>query len=462
MNTPLVTSSSANKGPDHPPRLDAGQKGHVGWIVAGSLLAGLVIGLLLVAAPFVPAAESEATGALLCGFALGWALLAVLSVRLSDQPQRWAAAPAGFMGLGGLTLFLFGSSSHAALRWVWPPALLALVIWMAIRCRQQLRSRSRWLLYPVLAVLVLVSAGGVYEAVSEAADANTYPMPGELIDVGGHGLHLSCTGSGSPTVVLQAGGGEMSSAFGWITPAVARDTRVCVYDRAGRGWSEPADVPQDATQIATDLHMLLERGHVPGPYVLTGHSFGGLYVLTFAALYPDDVTGLVLLDSTAPASTVPAEQISPPEHGGYDLLGRISALASSSARIGLGRLIAGADYGSLPSRSRDEMRSSAATARYMQSTIDEYVQASSSTKEAAALVDFGNRPLVVLTAGVGSSATWMSAQDRLATLSTNSAHRVVDGAVHAALIHDERYAAATTRAILDVVSSIRTDDPLGQ
>ena len=98
----------------------------------------------------------------------------------------------------------------------------------------------------------------------------------------------------------------------------------------------------------------------------------------------------------------------------------------------------------------------------MQSTIDEYVQASSSTKEAAALVDFGNRPLVVLTAGVGSSATWMSAQDRLATLSTNSAHRVVDGAVHAALIHDERYAAATTRAILDVVSSIRTDDPLGQ
>ena len=175
--------------------------------------------------------------------------MAILPVRSTDQPQRWAAAPAGFMGVGGVAFVVFGWSSHAALRWVWPPTFLALVVWMAIRCRQQLRSRSRWLLYPVLAVLVLVSAGGVYEAVSEAADANTYPMPGELIDVGGHGLHLSCTGSGSPTVVLQAGGGEMSSAFGWITPAVARDTRVCVYDRAGHGRSEPADVPQDAARI---------------------------------------------------------------------------------------------------------------------------------------------------------------------------------------------------------------------
>jgi pimeloyl-ACP methyl ester carboxylesterase len=297
--------------------------------------------------------------------------------------------------------------------------------------------------------------------VSEAADANVYSMPGELIDIGGHGLHLSCTGSGSPTVVLQAGGGEMSSAFGWIAPAVARDTRVCVYDRAGRGWSEPADATQDATRIATDLHTLLERGGIPGPYVLAGHSFGGLYVLTFAALYPDDVVGLTLLDSTAPATTTPAEPISQGENA-YDLLNRISALASSSAQLGVGRLIARADYSSLPTESRDEMRASAATAGYMQSTIDEYVQASSSTKHAAALTDFGDRPLVVLTAGVGSSAAWMSAQDHLATLSTNSVHRVVAGAAHATLIHDEHYAATTAQAILDVVSSIRSGEPLDE
>ena len=127
-------------------------------------------------------------------------------------------------------------------------------------------------------------------------------MTGQLIDVGGHRLHLNCTGSGSPTVVLQPGGGDFSSVMAWIAPAVAADTRVCVYDRAGRGWSEPADSPQDATQIATDLHTLLQRGNVPGPYVLAGHSFGGLYVLTHADRYPDDVAGMVLIDSTNPAT----------------------------------------------------------------------------------------------------------------------------------------------------------------
>ena len=107
-------------------------------------------------------------------------------------------------------------------------------------------------------------------------------------------------GSGSPTVVLEPGLGGVSSDLAWVAPAVARDSRVCVYDRAGRGWSDTADGPQDAARIAADLHTLLDRAHVPGPYVLAGHSFGGLYVQTFAANYPDQVAGLVLLDSTAP------------------------------------------------------------------------------------------------------------------------------------------------------------------
>jgi len=103
------------------------------------------------------------------------------------------------MGLSGLLLVAFGSSVHGVLTWVWPPAVLALVIWMLVRARQQLRSPSRrWLLYPVLAVLALASVGGGYQTVREAVDAGAYPMPGQLIDVGGHGLHLSCTGSCSP------------------------------------------------------------------------------------------------------------------------------------------------------------------------------------------------------------------------------------------------------------------------
>jgi pimeloyl-ACP methyl ester carboxylesterase len=457
---PTPTPTAKDKGRDGPSRSDRGSRGHLGWIVAASLATGLVVALLLVAAPFIPAQESRVTGAVLCGFAVGWVMLAVLSVRFTDQPQRWAAVPALLMGLGGLLLVAFGSSVQAVLNWVWPPVMLALAIWMFVQVRRQLRSRSgRGLLYPVITLLALASIGGGYETVREAADAKAYPMPGRLIDVGGHRLHLSCTGSGSPTVVLEPGAGMMSSSLGWIAPAVARDTRVCVYDRAGRGWSESADASQDGLQIATDLHTLLQRGQVPGPYVLAGHSFGGLYMLTFAARYPDEVAGMVLIDSTAPASGGPGVA-SPGDRTSYDVMGRVSALVSSSARLGLGRLFATLAGSGLPPRSRDEVSAKMATVSSVRSTIDEYVQGSAA-RQAAALTDFGDKPLVVLTAGSGhDDAAWTAAQNHLATLSTDSVHRVVAGATHAGLVGDEEYAAATSQAVLDVVSSVRSARPL--
>jgi pimeloyl-ACP methyl ester carboxylesterase len=430
--------------------------------VAGSLATGLVAALLLVAAPFVPAQESALTGAVLCGFALGWAMLAVFPVRFTDQPQRWAVAPAVFMGLGGVLLVGLGSSVHGVLDWVWPPALLALAIWMIVRARRQLHSHSgRRLLYPVITMLALAAIGGGYQTVSAAADARAHPMPGQLIDVGGHRLHLNCTGSGSPTVVLEPGAGEMSSNLGWITPAVARETRVCVYDRAGRGWSEPADSPQDGAQIATDLHTLLHRGNVPGPCVLAGHSFGGLYVLAFAARYPDEVAGMVLVDSTAPKTAAPGA-VRPAAGGASGVLVRASALVSASARLGLGRLYAQFDDGSLPPGSREEARASIATEGNLRSTIDEYVQANTSMEEAAALRDFADKPLVVLTAGSGNDAAWSARQNHLATLSTNSVHRVIAGATHEMLVADEKAAATTTQAIVDVVASVRSAGPLAR
>jgi pimeloyl-ACP methyl ester carboxylesterase len=437
---------------------DPGRRGHIDWIVAGSLVTGLVVGLLLVAAPFIPAEEGELTGALLCGFALGWAMLAVLSVRFTNQPQRWAVAPALFLGLSGLLLLVFGSGVQGVLSWIWPPALLALVVWMIVRARGQLRSRSRrWLLYPVIAMMALAAVGGGYETVAGALDED-FPMPGQLIDVGGHSLHLNCSGSGSPTVVLEPGAGGTSSDLAWITPAVARETRVCVYDRAGRGWSEPADSPQDGAQIANELHTLLQRGNVPGPYVLAGHSFGGLYVLTFAARYPDEVAAMVLVDSTAPGSAATPGS-SPGDEGSYDMMRRASALLSASARLGVGRLIGQLSYGSLPARARDEAIASAATPKDVQSTIEEYIKGSASMDQAASLGDFGDKPLVVLTAGSGSDAEWKAAQDDLASLSTNSAHRVVDGASHGEMTLDEDAAAATTQAVLDVISSVRSGRP---
>ena len=461
--SPLPSPASEGNGPGRRARQDPGARWHIGPVVAGSLATGLLAALLLVAAPFIRAQESEVTGAVLCGFALGWAMLAVLSVRFTDQPQRWAAAPVVFMGVGGLLLVLLGSPVDRVLTWIWPPALLALVIWMFIRARRRLHSPSKgWLVYPVLAMLALASIGGGYQTLGAAADAKAYPMPGQLIDVGGHSLHLSCTGSGSPTVVLQPGSGEMSSNHGWIAPAVARDTRVCVYDRAGRGWSEPASTPQDATQIATDLRTLLQRGNVPGPYVLAGHSFGGLYVLTFAAMYPDEVAGMVLIDATDPAPADKPRTTPPSGPGTYDTLGRLSTLISTSGRLGLARLYAPFEAAGLPQRSREEVRANIASPINLRSTIDEYIQANTSMEEAASLRDFADKPLAVLTAGIGNDTKHRASQKALANLSTNSVHKTIDWASHEALVAEQDAAAITTQSILDVVSSVRNPRPLAK
>jgi hypothetical protein len=118
-------------------------RGHIGVIVAASLTAGLVVALLLVAAPFIEAKENVLTGVVLLGFALGWALLAVLSVRFSDRPQRWAVAPALFMALAGLISLIGSDTVSTVFGWVWPPVLLGLVVWMIIRARRQLPGRTR-------------------------------------------------------------------------------------------------------------------------------------------------------------------------------------------------------------------------------------------------------------------------------------------------------------------------------
>jgi pimeloyl-ACP methyl ester carboxylesterase len=436
-----------------PPRQPKG----LGRVVVGSLASGLLAALALAAMPFIPAEPSDLTGAVLCGFALGWAMLGALSARFTDQAQRWTSAPALVMGLGGLTLIAFGSGGQDVLGWVWPPVMLALAVWMVVRIRRDMGSRfGRWLLYPVVVLLAVASVAAGTEMVLSRTAAD-YEMPGQLVDVGGHRLHLHCTGSGSPTVVLEPGAGMSSSTMGWIAPVVARDTRVCVYDRAGRGWSDSADTTQDATQIATDLHTLLQRANVPGPYVLAGHSFGGLYALTYAAQYPAEVAGMVLIDSTAPESAP-----TPPTSaaGSYDPRVRISALLSSTARLGLMRLAVSLSGETLPPASENAERASLATSEHLRSTIDEYLQGGTSAKEASALTTFDDKPLFVLTAGEGGIPGWMPKQNKLAGLSTNSAHHVVEGAAHADLAVDERAAAAASRAIRGVVASVQAGMPL--
>jgi pimeloyl-ACP methyl ester carboxylesterase len=309
---------------------------------------------------------------------------------------------------------------------------------------------------PIVAVLLLASVGGGYETVRESLDASAYPMPGRLIDVGGHRLHLNCTGSGSPTVVLEAGGGASSSDFAWIAPVVARDTTVCTYDRAGRGWSDATDTAQDGTHIAADLYTLLDRAQVPGPYLLAGHSFGGLYVQSFAAQFPDRVAGMVLLDSTAPKPGPP-----PTDTDSSEVVNRLSGLVSAVAHLGVGRLIAQLSSGSLPPRAEEESRANASKGRHLASFLKEYLaEANLSIQEASSLTTLGSKPLIVLSADEGvTDGQWRFKQDTMARLSTNSLHRHAN-ATHQSLLDDDADSTAASQAIRDVVTAARTSRPL--
>jgi pimeloyl-ACP methyl ester carboxylesterase len=428
----------------------------LGRVVVGSLAAGFVAAVIL---PFLPVGTVDvnfSTAMVLFGWALGWALLATLSVRFTDQPQRWAVVPAIFMAVAGALVLVVPDSVVDALSWVWPPAVLALVIWVWIRARRTMRSGARvWLLSPVLVILVLLALGGAYERISQST-APSVAMRGQLVDVGPYRLHLECTGSRGPTVILEPGGGGSAATMGLIAPAVARDSRVCVYDRAGRGWSDFAPSPPDGAQIATDLHTLLNRAHVPGPYVLAGHSFGGLYVRTYAAMYPDEVAGLVLIDSTAGHST----PVSAPKAGTYSVLKHATSLIATTSHVGLGWLLANGQFSTLPPRYRDDARATAATGKEMGGFLDEFGTANRSEAEAGTLRTLDAKPLIVLTATVDNSKGWMGLQNKMAELSTNSLHRVEPGATHDDLVSDPIHTVAVTKAIHDVVVSLRTGAPL--
>lgn len=131
-----------------------------------------------------------------------------------------------------------------------------------------------------------------------------------------------------------------------ITPAVGRTTRVCAYDRAGQGWSDDAPHPQDGIEIAADLHTLLGRAGESGPYVLVGHSTGGTYAMTYAAQYPADVAGMVLLDSARPDQFT----VLPDYAGFYSTWRRVSALLPSLGRLGVGQLLSSSAGSTLPGR----------------------------------------------------------------------------------------------------------------
>jgi pimeloyl-ACP methyl ester carboxylesterase len=160
----------------------------------------------------------------------------------------------------------------------------------------------RWLgrvaLGGVILLLGLAVIGANYQGIASARDAKLYKPVDQMVDVNGIQMRLDCRGSGSPTVVLEAGAGGSSSSWIRIQNDVAGFTRVCSYDRAGYGWSDAVHEELSPQKVAEMLHTLLEKGGENPPYLMVGHSFGGVYIRVFTEKYPDEVVGMVLVDSS--------------------------------------------------------------------------------------------------------------------------------------------------------------------
>ncbi|HXW06004.1 MAG TPA: alpha/beta hydrolase [Vicinamibacterales bacterium] len=161
--------------------------------------------------------------------------------------------------------------------------------------------------------------------------------PGQLVSVGTHHLYISCQGTGAPAVVFDAALGASSVSWSLVQPTVARLTRACTYDRAGMGWSNGGPLPRTAGRMSAELHTLLQTAAVPPPYVLVGHSFGGFVMRIFAATYPVETAGLVLVDPAHPEHWLtPSER----ERHEIDRGVRLCGYGVIAARLGLARLVA--------------------------------------------------------------------------------------------------------------------------
>src|SRR5690242_6711079 len=159
--------------------------------------------------------------------------------------------------------------------------------------------RTKRIVVGLGAVIVVATLfGAAYQWLATRKDLAATPPPGRLVEIGGYRLHLWCTGDGAPAVILDAGLGGTSTGWGFVQPEVARFTRVCSYDRAGMGYSDPGPSPRTARRIASELAELLARGGMAGPVVLVGESIAGFNVRVFASNYPERATGLVLVDAS--------------------------------------------------------------------------------------------------------------------------------------------------------------------
>jgi pimeloyl-ACP methyl ester carboxylesterase len=309
------------------------------------------------------------------------------------------------------------------------------------------RGCFRWLSLMVVLFLGLMLLGAIYESVAEVVDVRTYPPPGQMVDVGGYRLHLNCLGTGSPTVVINAGWGDWSAMWSWVQPEVEKSTRVCTYDRAGMGYSEAGPLPRNAAQFAKELHTLLHQANISAPYVLVGHSMGGLPVRVFAHDYAAEVAGVVLVDSMSPAQFPPSPRDTKPQTASPS---RGFSLPVVLARIGLVRLLTGSP--ALPAEVQKAFTAFSVTPRAVQAWVDEGKAMPESGAQAGAVKSFGDLPLIVLSGGLNQKPDWQVMQAELLQLSSNSQQLIADKSDHNIEIDQPEAAVA---AIVKMVEQLR-------
>ncbi len=293
-------------------------------------------------------------------------------------------------------------------------------------------------------IVVAAATGTVYQWFATRQDLAATPPPGQLVDVGGHRLHLWCAGNGTPAVILDTGLGGTSADWGVVQPEVARFTRVCSYDRAGMGYSDPGPSPRTARRIASELAGLLERSGIAGPVVLVGASIAGFGVRVFASDYPRRTAGLVLVDASHEDDT----------HEVPSMARVVPALST----LGVLRLL-GVSFGqpveSLAPSVRPFARATRFRAAGYRAAADEIVHIHESASEVRRSRRTLTVPVLVVTGARGSDERWRRLQQDQASLSDRACLVLARESGHVVAIEQP---AIVVDAIRNVVETARGHD----